>query len=185
MPPGQALAADLTRRVAHGDAVAFEMLYRLWFPRVLTLTMAATGRDESFCLDVTQETMLRAAKSIPVLNSDAALGAWFARVSLRIAIDLMKSDTRRRRRERQTLATSASAHITPEPVAESLDHAAWLRAVLPTLPLHDYELLIQRLAADRTLAQAGRSLSTSPHAAHGRLRRLLARLRDLANGVVP
>lgn len=184
MPPGPLAAADLTRRVASGDVAAFETLYRRWFPRVLALSMAATGRDESFCLDVTQETMLKAAKSIPVLDSEAAIGAWFARVSLRVALDAMKADARRRRRERRVSALDA-APLSNDASRSSDDRAAWLRAVLPTLPLHDYELLMQRLVVDRTLAQAGRSLGASPHAAHGRVRRLLATLRDLANGVAP
>ncbi len=168
----------LTRAVAQGDVAAFETLYRQWFPRVLALSMAATGRDESFCLDVTQETMLKAAKSIPILDAEPQLVAWFSKVALRLALDSMKADARRRRRE-QNIVPAASRPDSPDP------RLAWLREHLHTFPLHDYELLMQRLAGGATLAAAGRSVGFSADVAHGRVRRALARLRALTRDVMP
>ncbi|MFA6043975.1 MAG: sigma-70 family RNA polymerase sigma factor [Phycisphaerales bacterium] len=180
--PGVGEVTRLTRAVAHGDVAAFETLYRQWFPRVLALSMSATGRDESFCLDVTQETMLKAAKSIPVLESEAQLSAWFGKVALRLSLDAMKAERRRGRRERDI---PSACEVQDGAAISSDTRAAWLRQVLPTLPLHDYELLMQRLAGGSTLDQAGRAIGTSGDVAHGRVRRALAKLRDLAKGVVP
>src|SRR5690606_3993650 len=48
-----------TSAIARGDTEAFAQFYEIWFDRLVHMTRSITGRDESFCLDVTQDAMLR------------------------------------------------------------------------------------------------------------------------------
>jgi RNA polymerase sigma factor (sigma-70 family) len=168
--------AQTTRAISHGDALAFELLYRAWFERVYSLARALTRRDESFCLDVTQEVMLRAAKRLPELRTNAQLAAWFTRVCTSAACDMLRRESRRKRREQHTTTHNPA----PQPSTEEL---AWLRSHLHALSPDDLTLLLQRIGQGLTLKQAGASIGLGEQAAHGRIRRALHELRQLSKEV--
>ncbi|HYE62250.1 MAG TPA: sigma-70 family RNA polymerase sigma factor [Phycisphaerales bacterium] len=181
-PLGQAGGFDIawaTRGTTRGDARAFEVLYRAWFGRVYAYARGLTGRDESFCLDVTQEVMLRAARSIPELHTEAALAAWLSRACVSAAVDLVRREQRARRRE-QAVATSEQ-HAD----AGMRQDLQWLRDSLRQLPETEHLLLMQRVVNGLTLREAAASVGIGEHAAHGRVRRALQRLRGLAKEVWP
>ena len=66
---------ELTRAIAAGDSRALEALYRSHFDLLHAFIRRTTRRDESFCLDIIHDTMLRVIRSIPVLESGEALDA--------------------------------------------------------------------------------------------------------------
>jgi RNA polymerase sigma factor (sigma-70 family) len=182
LPLGSAGGFDIawaTRGTARGDSRAFEVLYRAWFGRVYAFARGLTRRDESFCLDVTQEVMLRAARSIPELDCEARLGAWFSRATLSAAVDMVRREQRAVKRAR--------AAATPGPTGEKacVDDLAWLSRSLGGLPEADQLLLMQRIGHGSTLREAGASVGIGEQAAHGRVRRALDRLRELAREVLP
>jgi len=184
--PSHGSAADdtaaLTRAAARGDAASFATIYERWFGRALTAAHRLTGRDEAFCLDVVQDAMLRAARRIPPLPSEAALGAWLCRVVHRAALDRLRAERRRAARERATAPQSrttahAPTHAPDATPSDSLDdEIAWLRARLRELPPDESRLLGARFAHGHTLAQVGAALGITGDAAHGRIRRVLKRL---------
>ena len=49
----------LTERLARGDESALGELYERWFDRMVGMAMAATGRDESFCMDAAQDAFVK------------------------------------------------------------------------------------------------------------------------------
>jgi RNA polymerase sigma factor (sigma-70 family) len=165
-----------------GDAVAFEVLYRAWFERVFAFARGATKRDESFCLDVTQEVMLRAARSIPELKSEAELGAWFTRVCISAAVDMIRRDQRKLKRERRDCG---QAQLDGPATGERVEELAWLRRSLARLSEVDQMLLMQRVGLGVTLKEAGRSVGLGEQSAHGRVRRALERLRELSREILP
>ncbi|HZW10119.1 MAG TPA: sigma-70 family RNA polymerase sigma factor [Phycisphaerales bacterium] len=165
---------SLTRAVARGDAAAFAVLYERWFGRVYGAARRLTGRDEAFCLDVAQEAMMKAAARMPAIDSEAALSRWLCRVVHRAALDQLRRERRRRSRERGREAPGAAPDGA---LAERID---WLRARLRELSAEERGLLASRFARERSLEQLGAELGTTGDAAHGRLRRALARLRSAA-----
>ena len=173
--------AALTRAAARGDAESFGVLYKRWFGRALTAAHRLTGRDEAFCLDVVQDAMLRAARRIPPLPTEAALGAWLCRVVHRAALDRLRAERRRTARERAAAPQSRSPAHTPTHAPDATpsdsldDEIAWLRARLRELPPDDLRLLGARFAHGHTLAQVGAALGITGDAAHGRIRRILNR----------
>lgn len=172
--------AALTGAIHAGDARAFEALYRAWYPRVVGLAIAASGRDESFALDVAQDTMLRVASGLPVLSSRAALAAWMHRTTLRVVIDRLRAARRRERREREA--------SRPEAAGAGPDAGSTVRVLehlLADLPLSDFEALRARVIEDRTLNQTGLAMGVSGDAAHGRVRRAMEGLRTAVSRMLP
>jgi RNA polymerase sigma-70 factor (ECF subfamily) len=170
-------AVELVRRIARGDADAFAAFYDAWFDRAHALARSLTHRDEAFCLDVVQDTMLRLIRRPPSPQSEAALAQWFARTLLHRALDRIRSDRRRQRRE--SAAARDERCDAPVPgVATELGE--WLGAQLAALPDEDRILLQARFGDGLSLAGAGARIGIGVNAAHGRIRRTLERLRRAA-----
>lgn len=172
--------AALTRGVASGDPASLAALYELYFEFTLRAARAVTRRDESFCLDVAQEAWLRVARSLSPCVGTRHFEAWLARVVRTSALDLLRRELRRKAREQRRPAPDATAWPTHAHAAEEL---AWVRDRIAELEGADADLARSRFALDRSLDHAGAWAGLSGDAAHGRLRRLIARLRTAASEV--
>jgi RNA polymerase sigma factor (sigma-70 family) len=171
-PGGSVLG--LARSAARGDEFAIGTLYELRFDHVYAAAQRATGRDEHFCLDVVQETflrVLRAGASLGRLNNDAHVDRWLARVTQSAALDMLRAEYRRVRRER---ARSPRDEESPDPSALSMQIAA-LQRELESLPDADRDLLRLR-ASGMTLAGIAEHVGSTIGSINGRLRRVTGSL---------
>src|SRR4051812_22793164 len=91
-------AAALSRAIARGEPAALAEFYEVRFDWMYDRARALTGRDESFCLDVVQETMLRVARGMRAVKDEDELDRWAARALRSAAIDLLRREARARRR---------------------------------------------------------------------------------------
>ena len=171
--PGFVGTAHLTPAVSRGDAAAMAEFYSAWFDRAFGLARTITRRDESFCLDVVQEAMLRVARKLKPMASEGDVRRWMARIVHTSALDLLRRESRRAARERATVL-----HAPPEP--DLAERVEWLRAQIADMPARDAGLLRLRFWEDRTLDAAGERAGMTGGAAHGRIRRVLSRLRQRA-----
>lgn len=162
----------LCRGVRRGDRAAFTALYDAWYGRWMREARAVLGRDDALCADIVQDAFVRVIRGMPELSSEAALAAWMGRVLRSSAVDVLRRESRRRARERGRLVREEGALSTAEDVA-------WMTAALATLEAEDAALLRARVVDGLTLEEAGRAAGISGDAAHGRVRRALARLRVL------
>ena len=168
LEPGDVRA--LTLRVVDGDPEALTMLYEARFQRIHENARRLTGRDESFCLDVVQEAILRIVRGLRPVDDLASLDAFIDRVTHSTAIDLLRHESRLRRR------TGA-----PREEVQAIDERVqWVRDRLDDLPESDRLLFRLRFGSARSLEEIGDILHMTGGAAHGRLRRALDRLRRLA-----
>jgi RNA polymerase sigma-70 factor (ECF subfamily) len=167
-----AAAKRLTAGIARGDPAALDEFYRAWFDRVFLLARSLTGRDESFCLDVVQEVMIRVARSIKAMPAQADLERWMMRVVHTSALDQLRRDSRRSARERARDATEPQ-----DPAADPSEQIAWVRERLAELPPEEGWLVWLRFARGKTLAAAGAASGIGVQTAHGRIRRTLQKLR--------
>jgi RNA polymerase sigma-70 factor (ECF subfamily) len=184
--PGSSLdderVQEVTAAIARGDPEAFAVFYEAWFDRAHSMARAMTRRDESFCLDVVQDAMLRAVRSLRAMPDRASLARWMARVVRTVSIDRLRREARRLRREaRRGPAIAASADAAT--AVELEEQFVWLRDELTKLPETERALLAERFDRGRTLEEAGASVGMTGNAAHGRIRRALERLRRAAKEV--
>lgn len=167
---------ELTSAVASGDTEAFATLYRSRFDQMYATARRATGRDESFCLDVVQDAMVRVIRSIKPMDSEQRLRAWLRVVVQSCAYDHLRKEARLRRRE-QASAEAVDAIAPDDDLAEKLD---WLRQELTNLDDRQAQLLVMRYRLGWTLQRIAAALGLSPGAVDGRLGRLTAGLRRRA-----
>ncbi len=183
--PSDERAARLTRAVSRGDRGACEELCRGWFDRVYRMARAATRRDESFCLDVVQDVMMRVVKGMKPLEGERELKAWMGKATISCAIDRLRKEQRRARREREVAGTAHSPtadHAADGSLAERIE---WLRGQMERMGPEDRALMELRFGHGRTLDAAGEAAGVSGDAAHGRLRRALRGLIKSATEMLP
>lgn len=175
--PGASLpdARAITVRFARGDQDAFAVFYEATFDDALADARRLTGRDESFCLDAVQDAYLRAAKRLPEMDSWPACRAWLRTAIASSAIDRIRSDTARARREAQPRERSVPA--------EQDDQIESLLARLETqLDDRQWQAVRLHLGHGMSLSAVGRAMDLSRHAVHGLVRRGLATLTASAKG---
>jgi RNA polymerase sigma-70 factor, ECF subfamily len=128
-PTDAALAAS----AAGGDTGAFEMLMRRHYAAVWRVAFLSL-REDMAAEEVTQDTFLRAYRSIAGWRGDASLRTWLATICRRLCID------RARLKQLETVAApdlEAVAGSTSE--TEALADRFDLRAALDRLPADERE----------------------------------------------
>ncbi|MBX3359338.1 MAG: sigma-70 family RNA polymerase sigma factor [Phycisphaeraceae bacterium] len=172
------------RGVARGEAEAIERLYEEWFDRAYAMSRRLTGRDEAFCLDVVHDAFVRvigARRVIGRIASKEELDRWMSRVVRTAALDRLRGESRRRAREAGRSAADQPRVAAEDELNESREALEqWINAVFGGLDEGDRELLSLRFGRGQTLERAAAVLGVTKGAAHGRIRRVLARLRVAA-----
>ena len=165
--------------IAAGDSGALATFYDQWFDRAYDMARHLTRRDESFCLDVVQEAMLKVIRKLrPSLGitSRASLDAWFARVIHTTAIDQLRREARRRGRE-SAPPRPPGEHAAASEAVQLAERLNWLMSELSRLEREDASLMNGRFRGERSLEAVGAAHGLSGGAVHGRIRRVLERLR--------
>ena len=174
---GQPDIRALTWAIAAGDQRAFTRFFNAWFDTMYAEAARVTGRDESFCLDVVQDAMMRVIRSMKPLETEHDLRRWLRVVVQSCAYDRLRGEARRRRREQTTTPPGEAASKSSHELAARLQ---WLEGQLRALDDRSTELLLMRLRFGWTLQQIGRAVGQTTGAVDGRLRRLVSRLRRKA-----
>lgn len=175
--PTDGTSLRMTSAIASGDAEAFASFYEAWFDRMYQMAHSITGRDESFCLDVTQDAMLRVVRSMRAMATEEDLRRWLLRVTHTAALDRLRAEARRARREAVAGAGARGAPHAPGGSADAAlaEEIAQLRAQIERLGPEERGLLLLRFGRGASFRVAGGSAGAG--AAHGRIRRILGRLR--------
>ncbi|MCP4590694.1 MAG: RNA polymerase sigma factor [bacterium] len=167
---------ELTAAVASGDTEAFARFYRGRFDEMYGVARRTTGRDESFCLDVVQDALMRVIRSMKPMDTETHLRAWLRAVVSSCAYDRLRSEARRRRWEQ------AAAELRPvESPDDGLEERlAWLQDELEHLDAPQARLMMMRYRLGWTLQRIGDAVGLKPGAVDGRVGRVLAALRRRA-----
>jgi RNA polymerase sigma factor (sigma-70 family) len=165
----------LTDAMAGGDPQAVTTFYEDYFDWMYTQARLATARDESFCLDVVQEAMLRVIRSIKPVDNEARLRAWLRLVVQTTALDLLRKERRWKVRE---MARATSEVVVPPPVDEQTQ---WLTGALAKFDPLIVRMIELRFEQRLTLRRIGQLLGLTPSAVDGRLRRVLKELKKMAS----
>jgi RNA polymerase sigma-70 factor (ECF subfamily) len=85
---------DLVRLAGNGDKEAFRELVERYQRRVLAVVMGML-HDREAALEVTQETFIKAFRSISRFKGDASFYTWIYRIAVNLAIDHQRREWRR------------------------------------------------------------------------------------------
>ena len=140
-PPEDVRAVDLelAQRCRHGDAAAFEELYRAHAGRLYNLVFRMVGSAQE-AEDLLQEVFLNAYRKLGSFRGDSSLGTWLYRLAVNQCLDVLRG-----------------RHSKMARVTDSLDDegAAEPATVVPVVPT-----AVSRLDLDRAIAklpQGGRA----------------------------
>lgn len=169
---------QLSAGMAAGDAVAVEAFYRRYFPLLYRYAHRATGRDESFCLDVVQEAVLRILRCVRPVADEMRFRAWLGLVVKTTAYDMLKAEMRRGRREG---FVAAQMHEAQEPSeSEARERLDWLAAEICNLDEPLARIIGWRYDDGHTLRRIAERLGLSVGTVDGRLRRAIQALQRKA-----
>jgi RNA polymerase sigma-70 factor (ECF subfamily) len=168
---------DITRRFAAGDSQAFAQFYDTFFDLMYCEACRLSGRDESTCLDLVHESMLKAIRSIRPTESDAQLRAWCRSVVKSVTYDWLRREMRTRS------APLESMNELDHTESESLEREArwrWIEEQIQKEPADLQRLFALRYRWGWTLERIARRLGVKTGAVDGKLRRAIEQLRAKA-----
>lgn len=166
---------DFTRYCATGNEAAFRGMVTAHLPMVLGVAARRLGPHAQLAPDVAQAVFTRLARVAKGLPPDLIVASWLHRQAVRLAIDAVRHEERRLRRE-TTAAMLHAPDSTPPPATET---ARLLDEALDQLPASDRSVLVLRYLEDRDFESVARSLGSTPEAARKRIARSLEKLRAL------
>ncbi len=165
-----------TAAVASGDTEAFARFFNEWFEWMRRESARLSGRDDAFCADVVQDSMMRVIRSLKPMDAEDGLRRWLRVVVRSCVYDRLRAEARRRARDH------AAGTPSRQPDADLQGRIRWLEEQLRSVGDANAELLIMRFRFGWTLRQIGNTLGLKPGAVDGRLRRLLSSLRRRERG---
>jgi RNA polymerase sigma factor (sigma-70 family) len=170
---------SLLRRYAqHRDESAFAEIVRR-YGDVVYATGRRVLRDRAGAEDVTQETFLRLMRCPD--RCSQSLGGWLHRLATRLAVDALRSQRSRRRRE-QTYEPPARSDDETRP-GDAPDLVAWrelsprIDEALDELPAPARELLVAHFLRGRSQTELAKETGTSPATMCRRMREAVELLR--------
>ena len=155
---------------------AFAELVSRYLDLVYSTALRIVGGDQSLAEDVSQSVFLHLARRAASLNGDVRLAGWIHRHTCFTAAKLVRTERRRKRRERIALERQEN---------ETADRCPWdliaphLDDCLNELKSADRESLILRFLNRLDLREVGNVLGVSEDAAQKRVSRALERLRTI------
>lgn len=164
----------LTAALAAGREDAVETFYRQYFDWLYTQARRATRRDESFCLDVLQDAMLRIIRTVRIVQNENQFRAWLRLVVQTTAWDRLRAEGRRQKHE---LIAVGMRDENPRDGPEDEEQQAWLKDQIARFDPQIVQMIELRYEQRWTLAKISKLLGLSIGTVDWRLRRALEELR--------
>ncbi|MHA6801953.1 RNA polymerase sigma factor [Salinifilum ghardaiensis] len=179
----EATDAALARRIAAGDAAAFEIIVHRYAPGVRALALRMLD-DRIEAEDVTQDVFVTAWRRIAELVEPAALRGWLFQIARRNCLIVL-----RRRRIRRTdpvgrvpehrrSVPGAGCVLDPQRLALAGAAALELRRALAGLPRGQRDAWVLAEVDGLSCGEIGRRVGAGEQAVRGRLSRARAALAD-------
>jgi len=140
--------AELLERFQAGVADAFAELVRIHQGPLLRYARGLLGAGSAY-EDVVQEAFLKLAQSPPKLSvGGEKLASWLFKVARNLCMDVMRSETRRKKREESVAAHEATGGGMA--AVDAQDTRGAIEAKLSGLPVDQRDVLVLRLLGDKS-----------------------------------
>ncbi len=164
---------ELLKGYVGGDQDAFGQLFRRHANWVYSVASRRVG-DPSLAEDVTQATFILLARQAGTMGDGVILPAWLLKTVIFIAGQAMRSETRRKERERRAAMMRNDDQKKPMSDWESM-----LDECVRRLGQKDRQAVMLRFYAEKSLAEVGNEMGTSEEAAQKRISRALESLKRM------
>ena len=169
---------DLVRAYARGGSEeAFGRLVSRHINMVNSVALRQV-RDPHLAEEVTQAVFIISARKAGSLNSKTILSAWLCRTAQYAAADVIKTQSRRQRRE-QEMHMESLINATETQSHDWTVIAPVLDAAMSQLGEKDHAAIVLRFFQGKNLKQVGVALGVSENAAKTRVSRATEKLRRL------
>ena len=177
----------LVRDILKGDADAFETLVREHQTRVYNLALRMTGSPED-ALDMSQETFLKAWRTLGKFRGDCSLGSWLYRITYNLCIDLLRKNKRRQTDKLVSLEDPGEdgrplelpdVSGDPQRVLESAEGRQAIWDCMDALPEEQRHILLLREVSGLSYEEIGEQLGLELGTVKSRIFRARTKLANL------
>lgn len=170
---------DVITRARHGDADAFELIYRENAGRVYALALRLAGGDAQAAAELTQDVFVRAWRGLRSFRGESAFSSWLHRLAVNAMLENARKDKRRIAR---VLPMEEPETVHAFAATDSPDARMDLESAIALLPpgarmafvLHDIEGYQHAEIAERLGVAVG-TVKAQLHRAHKLLIKALER----------
>lgn len=166
----------LEQYVRDGSEAAFRELVQRYFGLVYATAMRLVVGDTQLAQDVTQTVFIHLARKAHTLRGEVSLGGWLHRDTRHVAATLMRSERRRRAREKQATVMNALQDHTADNLAQL---APVLDEAIAQLEKADRQAIMLRFFERNDFRAVGQALGSNEDAARMRVNRALERLQEI------
>jgi RNA polymerase sigma-70 factor (ECF subfamily) len=165
---------DLLERCRRGDRSAFDTIVEVHRLAVYRVARRILGSHEA-ADEATQETFVRAWRSLDGFRGEARLGTWL----IRIALNVSRTLGARRSREAplDAAATVVDPLSSPEALAALRESGRRLRRAVATLPPRQREVVALKVFSDMTYEDVAAAMGLSVGAVKAHFHQAVANLR--------
>lgn len=182
---------EVIEQVLGGDNDAFGLLVEKYQTKVYNLALRMCGNEDD-AFDLSQESFLRAWRSLGSFQFEASFSTWLFRLSSNICLDFLRAKKRRATvsltmvsdEDEETQLDLPDAGPTPEEAALAADDRRLLAEALNSLPADFRQIITLRAIDDLSYTQIAEILGIQEGTVKSRLSRARTALRNklLQNG---
>ena len=172
--------ADITVKIANGDTDAFAVYYERFFDLMFVEAKRITNRDESTCLDIVQDSMLKVIRTIKKIDDEKRLAGWSRAVVKSSAYDWLRQNQRDQKHLAKISAVNSDRNGA---IDDKLTHQArllWIEQQLLNQPAEIQQLFSLRYRLGWTLKKIANSFGVKTGAVDGKLNRAIEKLKSKA-----
>ncbi len=144
----------------NGDHAAFAALIRKHQLMVHTLTFRMTG-SLADCMDLAQETFVRAYQQLDSYNGTAKFSSWLYRIAVNACLDWRRREQRRERLHQDWSETNAVLQSGNGSATDQEELSRQVRAALLKLPAKQRAAIVLTVYGGHNHAEAARALGCS------------------------
>jgi RNA polymerase sigma factor (sigma-70 family) len=175
---------ELVKEIHQGSQAAMEVLVRRYYKVIFAYIYRKTT-DYHISLDLTQETLIKMIKSLPIYKSQDKFSHWLISIAVNICRDYFRS---RQYRDRQLIPFQNSTSCeTIDNIGDLLSQKAeraQIQNALQELSVSQREAIILRYYHDLKVCEIAKVTSTNESAVKSRLFQGIAKLKRILGRMV-
>ncbi len=171
---------ESTKQIISGNHDELTRYYNSFFPIMLAEAKRWSGRDESTCYDIVQESMLKAIRCMKPIRTYGQLVTWSKVVVRTTTYDWLRKQVRQLQASSDSQMEEISECVDDDHHIEMLARIQWIDQALQSLPADLCSMIDLRFRCGWSLEKIATKFGLKTGAIDGQIRRTLERLKQQA-----